>query len=135
MIREIRPRLCICASHHAARWGTLPGTWSTHTTLHTCSILYVNGGCHASRKNDARRHLIDMDADRDALSKAHPGEDRVDISDALVVGLRIRNVDRAGDAVDVAAHDFAIAHQLDLGRIAHPDRSEVRFLEIPVDPE
>src|SRR6516165_4233288 len=53
------------------------GTRSTHTTLHTCSILYVDGGCHAGRKNDARRHLIDMDADRDALSKAHPREDRV----------------------------------------------------------
>ena len=31
------------------------------------SIIDLNGGGHASRKDDARRHLIDMDADRDAL--------------------------------------------------------------------
>ena len=44
-------------------------------------------------KDDPRRHLIDMDADRYALGQAHPGEDRVDGSDPLTVGLRVRNVD------------------------------------------
>ena len=35
----------------------------------------------------------------------------------------------------MAAHDLTVAHQLDLGRITHADRSEVRLLEISVDPE
>jgi hypothetical protein len=37
----------------------------------------------------------------------------------LIVGLRVRNVDRAGDAVDVTAHYLFAAHQLDLSRISH----------------
>src|SRR5205823_9791761 len=99
------------------------------------AVIDLDGGGHAGRKNDARRHLIDMDADRDALGQAYPGEDRVDIGDPLIVGLRVRNVDRAGDAVDMAAHNLTVTHQLDLGRIAHADRREVRLLEISVDPE
>src|SRR5215813_249578 len=99
------------------------------------SIIDVDGGCHASRKNDSRRDLIDMDADRDALSKAHPGEDWVDICDPLTRSLCVRNVDRASDAVDVTTHDLAVAHQLDLSWIADADGSKVCFLEISVDPE
>jgi len=50
------------------------------------------------------------------------------------VRLRVRNIDwLAGDAVDMTAHDLAVAHQLDLGRISHPDRCEVRLLETAVD--
>src|SRR5262249_19993462 len=115
------------------RRGALPGTWSAHTTVRASSTLYVNGGCHAGRKNDDRRHLIDMDADRDALSKAHPGEDGVDICDPLTSSLCVRNVDRASDAVDVTTHDLAVAHQLDLSRIADADGGKVCFLEISVD--
>jgi len=33
----------------------------------------------------------------------------------------------AGDAVDMTAHDLAVARQLDLGRISHPDRG-ARFV-------
>jgi hypothetical protein len=57
----------------------------------------LNSRGHARGKNNARRHFIDMDADRDALRETHPGKDRVDRGDALIVGLRIRDVDRAGD--------------------------------------
>jgi hypothetical protein len=99
------------------------------------SIIDLDGGGHAGGKDNAWGHLIDMDADRDALGQAHPGEDGVDVGDALIVRLRVRNVDRAGDAVDAAAHDLAMAHQLDLGRVAHADGSEIRLLKISVDPE
>ena len=97
-------------------------------------IIDLNSGGHASRKSDARRYLINMDANWDALGQTHPGEDRVDVGNALIVGLSIRDVDRAGDAIDVAAHDLTIAHQLYLGWVAQADRSEGRFLKIPVDP-
>jgi hypothetical protein len=53
------------------------------------SIIDLNGGRHARRENDVGRHLIDMDADWDTLSQAHPGEDRIDGSDPLIVGLGI----------------------------------------------
>src|SRR6476646_9352504 len=99
------------------------------------SIVDLNRGCHAGRKDDIGGHLIDMDANRDALGQAYPGEDGIDGSNPLTVGLRVRNVDCAGDAVDVTAHYLMAAHQLDLGRISHPDRSKVRLLEISVDPE
>src|SRR6266853_1159388 len=36
------------------------------------------GGGQSGREDDALRHLIDMDAHRNALCQAHPGEDRVD---------------------------------------------------------
>ena len=32
-----------------------------------------------------------MDANRDALGQAHPGEDGIDGSNPLIVGLRVRN--------------------------------------------
>ena len=38
------------------------------------AIIDLDGGGHAGRKDDAGRHLIDMDADRDALGQAHPGK-------------------------------------------------------------
>jgi hypothetical protein len=101
----------------------------------TTSIVDLNRGGHARRKDDIGGHLIDMDANRDALRQAYPGEDGIDVGNSLTVGLRVRDVDCAGDAVDVATHDLTVAHQLDLSRIAHPDRRKVRLLEISVDPE
>src|SRR6476661_7182752 len=103
--------------------------------LRACPIVNLNGGRHPGREDDARRYLVDMDAHRNALRQAHPGEDRVDISHPLIVGLRVRDVDRAGDAVDAAAHDLTMAHQLNLGPIAHADGSKIRLLEISVNPE
>src|ERR1700756_3681759 len=101
----------------------------------TNSIVDFNRGGHASGKDDVGRHLIDMDANRNALGQAYPGEDGIDGSNPLTVGLRVRDVDGAGDAVDVTAHYLIAAHQLDLSRLSPPDRSKVRLLEISVDPE
>ena len=56
---------------------------------HASSIIDLNRGSHTGRKDDVRRHLVDLDANRNALGEAHPGEDRVNGSDALFVGLRI----------------------------------------------
>jgi hypothetical protein len=53
----------------------------------------------------------------------------------LPIGLRVRDVDAARNAVDMTAHDLVIAHQLDLGRVADADRLEIGLLEIAVDPE
>jgi hypothetical protein len=99
------------------------------------SIMDLHCGSHASRKDDIGRHLINADANRNALGQAHPGEDGIDVSDPLIVGLRVCNVDCAGDAVDVTAHNLIAAHQLDLSRISDPDRRNVGFLKISVNPE
>jgi hypothetical protein len=101
----------------------------------TVPNIDLDRGGHAGRKDDAWWHLVDMNANRDALGQAHPREDRVDVGDPLSGRLRVRNVDGASDTVDVAAQDLTVAHQLDACRIAHADRSQVRLLEIPVNPK
>ena len=58
----------------------------------------------------------------------------VDIGKPLPVGLRVRNVDRAGDDVHVPTNDLEVAHQLDASRIPDADWHDVGLLEIPVDP-
>src|SRR5580692_4640461 len=95
----------------------------------------LNGGGHPGRKHHALGYLIDVDAHRNALRQTHPGEDRVDLSQPLPVGLRVCDVDAAGDTVDMAAGDLAVSHQLDFGRVAHLDRLEIGLLEITVDPK
>ncbi len=42
------------------------------------SRIDLHGGRHPSRKDHAVRHLVDVDAHRNALGKADPGEDRID---------------------------------------------------------
>ena len=42
------------------------------------SRIDLHGGRHPSRKDHAVRHLVDVDAHRNALGKADPREDRVD---------------------------------------------------------
>jgi len=59
----------------------------------------------------------------------------MDLSQALPVGLRVCDVDAAGDAADMAANDLAVAHQLDARRVTYTDRAEIGLLEIAVDPE
>src|SRR3954471_12076223 len=93
------------------------------------TYIDLHGGGHPRCKHHAFGHRVDMDAHRDTLGQPHPGEDRVDIGDPLPVGLRVGDIDRAGDAVDMAAHDYGIAHQLDLGRVADMDRVDVGLLE------
>src|SRR5262249_18025795 len=81
------------------------------TAGRTGAIIDLDGGRHAGGKHDARRHLVDVDPHRDALGEVDPGEDGVDGRETLIVGLRVRDMDRAGDAVDVAAHDLIVSHQ------------------------
>src|SRR5580700_493626 len=90
---------------------------------------------HPGREDHTFRHLIDVDAHRNALCQAHPGEDRVYVGQPLPVRLRIRDVNATGDAVNMAVNDLVIAHQLDAGWIAYLDRLEIGLLEIAVDPE
>src|SRR5262249_11721029 len=110
----------------------IPGT--EHRAEPAASID-LNRSRHASRQDYVRWDIVQMDADRYALGQPHPGEDRIYGSNAPIVGLRVRNVDPAGDAVDVATEDLAVAHQFDLSGIANADGSKVRLLEISIDPE
>src|SRR6476469_7987595 len=96
----------------------------------TISIVDLNCGGHAGRKDDIGGHLIDMDTNRDALGQAYPSEDGIDGSNPLTIGLRVRNVYCTGDAVDVTAYNLIAAHQLDLSWISYPDRTKVGLLEI-----
>src|SRR5215813_8731856 len=70
-----------------------------------------------------------------ALRQPHPGEDRVDLRESLRAGLRIGDVDAARDAVDVAADNVAVAHQLDLRRIALANGAQSRLGEVAIDPK
>src|SRR5580704_2885332 len=101
-----------------------PGSW-----------IDLHGGCHPGREDNALRHLVDMNAHRNALGKAHPREDRIDCGKPLRIGLRVRDVDGARDAVDMATNDLAVAHRFDLGRVAYADRADIDLLEIAVNPE
>ena len=98
-------------------------------------MVDLHSRSHPLDKLHALWDLIDVDADRDALRKTYPGEDRIDRGHPLIVGLRVRNINGAGNTVDVAANDLTVAHQLDLGWIPHADRCKVGFFEISVDPE
>ena len=90
---------------------------------------------YSGHENDAIRHFIDVDTHGDSLREPHPGEDRIDRGDALPVRLCVCDVDLACDAIDMAMHNRAVAHQLALGRITHADRCDAGLLEIPVDPK
>jgi hypothetical protein len=51
------------------------------------SIIDLHRGGYARRKDDARRYIVDMDANWDALGNAYLGEDGIDGSKPLIVGL------------------------------------------------
>src|SRR5229473_7971054 len=99
------------------------------------SRIDLHGASHAGRQYHAFRHLIDVDAHRDALGQPHPGEDRIDVGQALAVGLGISDVDAARDAADVTADGLWVAHQLDAGVVTFADPSYAGLFEIAVDPE
>src|SRR3984893_11123190 len=124
MLREVASALTRRSASLASSLGLRPG-----------AVIDLHGGRHPGRKDHALRHLIDVDAHRNALGKAYPGEDRIDRCKPLLIGLRVRDIDGARDAVDVATNDLAIAHRLDLGRVALVDRAEIDLLEIAVNPE
>src|ERR1700751_5660155 len=58
--------------------------------------------------------VLKLYSNRHPLGQAHPREDRVDLGKTELVGLRVRDVDTAGDANDLATNNFATPHQLDL---------------------
>src|SRR5260370_28815056 len=68
------------------------------------SIVDLNCGGHAGRKDDIGGYLIDMDANRDALGQAYPGEDGIDGSNPLTVRRRVRDVVCSGDVAAVTTH-------------------------------
>src|SRR5215470_4773228 len=95
--------------------------------LHRCS--------HPGGEDHTLGYLIDVDAHWNALSQAHPGEDRIHRRQPLPVGLCVRDVDAAGDAPHMSANNLTVAHQLDAGRVAYLDPVEIGLLEISIDPE
>ncbi len=97
--------------------------------------IYLHGRGHAGHELHTIRYLIDLDMHGNALGQAHPGEDRVDRRKPHAIRLRVRDADAPGDAVDMAANELAVAHELGLRRIAHVDPAQVDLLEIPVNPE
>src|SRR6516165_3672381 len=105
------------------------------TFEHGGARIDLHGRRHPGGQDDALGHLIDMNTDRDALRQAHPGEDRVDVGETLPIGLCVYDVDATGDAVDMPAHDLAVAHQLDASWVADTDWLEIGLLEIAVHPE
>src|SRR3954451_1465023 len=81
--------------------------------LRAGAIINLNGGRHPGREDDARRYLVDMDAHRNALRQAHPGEDRVDISHPLIAAASdadlvnpnpARDRGRLGTAMKIMSH-------------------------------
>src|SRR3954452_11235957 len=83
----------------------------------TLTNVDLDRGGHAGRKDDARRRLIDLNANRNPLGQTHPCEDRIDAGDPLSGGLRVRDIDGVSDTVDVTAQDLAVPHQLNACRI------------------
>jgi len=78
----------------------------------------LHGSCQASHQTHAVRYPIDVDAHRHALRKSHPGEDRIYRGESRLIRLRVRDVDTASDAVDMATDELAVAHQSDGCRAA-----------------
>jgi hypothetical protein len=95
----------------------------------------LHGGRHAGHQSDAIRHLINVDAHRDALRETHPGEDRIYRGEPCLIRLRVRDVDATGDAADMSSNELTEAHELDSCWIALMDPLETALLEIAVDPE
>jgi hypothetical protein len=90
-----------CGTGSATRaglFGKLPG-----------ARIDLHGGRHSCRQDHTLGHLIDVDAHRNTLGQANPGEDWVDVGEPLPVGLRVCDVDAARDAADMAAINLMLA--------------------------
>ena len=61
----------------------------------------LHGSCHSDHQPEAIRDMIDVDAHRHALRKAHPSEDRIYRGEACLIRLRVRDVDAIGDGLKV----------------------------------
>jgi hypothetical protein len=72
--------------------------------------IYLHSSCHSDDEAHAVRYLIDLDADRHALRKSHPGEDRIYRGESRLIRLSVWHVNAASYAVDVATDELAVAH-------------------------
>ena len=70
--------------------------------------LYRGG--HSGRQDHTWRHVIDMNAHRDPLGQTHPGKYRIDLSQALPVGLRVCDVDAPGCAAVICQPSLLADH-------------------------
>ena len=100
-----------------------------------CAGVDRDGRGQPRHKAHVVRNGIEVNADGDALGEADEGEDRVDGRQPHARRRRVGDVDAARDALDVAAEDFWVAHQLDGRPVALPNPVEERLLEIAVHPE
>src|SRR5208337_814535 len=98
------PRL----SDRVARPNGSQAGWLSSVRGPSTSRINLDGRSQAGNQTNAIGNLIDFDADRHALSEPDPSEDRVDVRHPLVIGVRIGDVDRPGDAADLASDDLAM---------------------------
>ena len=70
----------------------------------------LHGSCHSDHQPEAIRDMIDVDAHRHALRKAHPSEDRIYRGESGLIGLCVRDVDATSDAADMATNQLAVTH-------------------------
>ena len=66
----------------------------------------LNRGSRSAHQPNAVRHHIDVDPHRHPLREPHPGENGIYRSESSLIGLRVRNIYAARDAVDVTANDL-----------------------------
>jgi hypothetical protein len=95
----------------------------------------LHSSCHASHEAQAVRYLIDVNAHRHALRKPYPGENRIYRGEPRLIRLRVRDVDAASDAVDMATDKLTVAHQFDGCRVALMDPAKTVLLEVAIDPK
>jgi hypothetical protein len=107
-------------------WNPARGFYRRNRNARSCNCERWPFPATSSFSNRSAFSAVEVVAITRAPRQAHPGEDRVDVGQPLPVGLRVLNVDAAGDTVDMTAHDLAIAHQLDLGRVADADRLQTK---------
>src|SRR5262249_11058660 len=125
---------CGRTSKSVRKPGAEPGH-RTRARRRANSVRDLDGSRHTGSKDHSRGNLIDMDADRNALSEAYPGKDRIDAREPLLIGLSVGDVNAASDAVDMPSSDLAVAHELDAGRVPDANRLELGLFEVAIDPE
>src|SRR4029077_19596503 len=90
------------------------------------------GGTPGDQKK-VRRHIVELDAHRDALREAHPTEGRIDESQQLAAGAAVLVLDAVSDALDVSRQNARIADQFYSRILADTNAPQLGFLEIPLD--
>src|SRR5712675_2767691 len=93
------------------------------------------GGGAPGHEKKVRRHIVELDAHRDALRQTHPAEGRIDESQQFAAGCAVLVLDAISDALDVPCQHARIPDQF-YGRIfADTDAPQLGFLEITLDAE